>query len=143
VGKFRPGQSGNAKGRPLKTRAWASLLEKYADEYIYLADGEKVFARDLIAKLTIEALYTGRVNFPKILGDKRKPRAFNMTVKDWARFLAKTRSHIEPGPPQIIELGTEDLGEIVKYYLPNNGREQDEDEASDDTDNTPDSTDSE
>ena len=61
---FKPGQSGNPKGRPSKERALTSILEVELGKPITTADGVKVARKRLIAQLMAQIATEGRVTLP-------------------------------------------------------------------------------
>lgn len=121
---FRKGLTVQHPGRPRHVRAWAKLLKAEGREILTLHDGTQTDAQSLIAKLTIMALITGRVDFPRLKGDRRKPRSFVLSGQDWLRFLDKTRDYLDGSVLHAeFEDGEEAEGELVTFYIPDNGRE--------------------
>lgn len=123
--KFKPGQSGNPKGGPRRERAWAELIRKCGKQKVTLADGTEVMGQQLLAELTMQALLTGQIKFPRLKGDRTKGRVLVLAAKDWIRFLKETREHLEPPARQEIDLTTNgekfEPGSVV-VYLPENNR---------------------
>lgn len=118
------GHTNNRRGAPGKERAWATLIRKYGKETYYLADGTEKTAEQIIAELTINALITGRVDFPKLAGERRKVRTLHLRAEDWIRFLNKTREHIEGNLIHgDITSGGEVIHNPVTVYIPDNGRQ--------------------
>ena len=54
---FKPGESGNPKGRPKKGNAWAELIRIKGDEMITLKDGSQMTKREaIIAVAYVDAI---------------------------------------------------------------------------------------
>jgi hypothetical protein len=87
-GQFQPGQSGNPAGRP-KTSVLTELLRKAASKTVATPNG-RVAGKRLIAKMVLEGLTTGKVQFP----DDDKPSIIG--VKDWIDFVKWFYQYLEP-----------------------------------------------
>jgi len=130
MAKYQKGESGNRNGAPPRERAWAALIRKYGVKKVTLYDGTELPAQDIIAQLTIQALITGEIVFPRMQGDPAKRKRLLMRADDWIRFLGKTREHMD-GKIVDVTSGGEQLGDnSVIVYLPDNKRE-DKDETGD------------
>lgn len=123
---FVKGKSGNPKGRPTKSRAWAELIARYGKDPVHLHDGTVIPAQDLIAQMTLEALTTGQVNFRRLKGMKRKPAPMYLGAESWIRFLNQTREHLEGGASLEIDLTSagEAIQQVVQVYMPDNQRQK-------------------
>ena len=54
---FKPGESGNLKGRPKKGNAWAELIRIKVDEMVTLKDGSQITMRDaIITRAYVDAI---------------------------------------------------------------------------------------
>ena len=60
---WKPGQSGNPKGRPPKARALTEILERAGSATIEV-EGKRISGKRLVARLVWEALTTGVLSLP-------------------------------------------------------------------------------
>jgi hypothetical protein len=93
------GQSGNPSGRP-RSSALADLLRKAANKTVSTNKG-RVAGKRLIAKMVLEGLTTGQVQFQ----NDEKPSVIG--VKDWIDFVKWFYQYLEP-PVQKIAPTTPD-----------------------------------
>lgn len=105
---FKPGQSGNLKGRPPKSRALSDMLDAALSKTIDTDEG-KVNGKRLVARLVIEGITTGKVKFP---GDKT---ASTLGMKDWIEFVKWAYQYLDP-PINKQELTGKD-GEQLKVLV--------------------------
>lgn len=103
--KWNPGQSGNPKGRPVKDRTFAHLLER---ELAHKFNG--VPKKKLWLTLLADALATGRIKFPE---DEKQSV---ISLETWASLSFKTLAHLEP-PPKEIELKSDEPIELIVKYV--------------------------
>lgn len=61
---FKPGQSGNPKGRPPNTRALTAILSTELNKTEQLPDGHRVARKRLIARMIAELAATGQTTLP-------------------------------------------------------------------------------
>lgn len=88
---FKKGESGNAKGRPLKNRALTDILEKAGStKKVY---GQDIAPKRIVAELLWQAAATGEVTFP---GDTD---ATPLDIEDWFGVVKFIYQHID-GPPK-------------------------------------------
>lgn len=75
-GQFKPGNSGNPRGRPPKERALTSILEAELNKTVTSADGVRVARKRLIASLMAQIATEGRVTMPDgrelVVGDLKE-----------------------------------------------------------------------
>ena len=107
-GMFKPGQSGNPKGRPPKERALTDLLSKQGAKTILDVDGKKRSQNRVLARLLWELATTGIVTLPN--GQEVVAEDFGDMMKVWM-FIYR---HIDGPPPAALDVTT--LGQAIKGY---------------------------
>lgn len=93
------GRTNNPNGRPPKSRALTTLLERALSKTVEV-NGKRVSGKRLLAFHVAEVLTTGRLTFP---GDTE---ASVVSVKDWLEFTRWAYQYLEP-PVQRSELAVE------------------------------------
>jgi hypothetical protein len=102
---WKPGQSGNPKGRPPKSRALTDLLEKAGSTTRADVDGVKRNRKRILARMLWEFVTTGQAAFP----DGQVVKADDSD--DWLAAVRFLYSQIDGPPPKEIDLqGDLDLG---------------------------------
>lgn len=122
-GMFKPGQSGNPKGRPPKKRALTDLLQKRGSRTLLDVDGKKRSANRILARLVWELATTGVVVLPN--GQEVAAENFDDMMKVW-KFIYH---HID-GPP-LKDVDITSGGQPVKGYAVFSPEDWDEDGNSD------------
>lgn len=87
---YKPGQSGNPNGRPIKSRALTDLLSSALNKVVDTADGKRTARKRIIAENVAQAVSLGRVQMPN--GDN-----LELSPKDWMEFTKWLYNHID-GP---------------------------------------------
>lgn len=96
---WKPGQSGNLKGRPPKERALAHLLQQAGEKLT--EDGRPNKA--VMAEQIWEALTKGYVEFLDGSGTRR----LNLNTNDWLAMVKFVCGHVEGPPRQELDVTSE------------------------------------
>lgn len=91
--QFRPGQSGNPKGRPPKNRALTEILSVAGAKSLKV-DGKSIAGRRLVAQLAWEMVTTGAITFPGSEGSRW------VSTEDWLAAVKWLYGQID-GPPKL------------------------------------------
>lgn len=100
MGQFKPGQSGNPKGRPKRGRALTEILANA---------GGKGKSKQLAALLW-QFVTEGKVK----LGDKEYRAA---DLAEWLQAVKFIYQHIDGGAPQAVELSGPEGGDIPVAWI--------------------------
>ena len=106
---WKPGQSGNPKGRPPKNRALTDLLAKAGSKTLEDVDGKKRNSKRILARLMWEFVINGSARFPD---------GTVVAAKDSDDWLAAAKfiyQHIDGPPPKEIDLTSG--GQPIKTYI--------------------------
>jgi hypothetical protein len=107
---FKAGQSGNPGGRPPKHRALSDMLTRTLGKAILTPSGS-ISGKRVLAKLVVQALTEGQVQFPQ----DDKPS--QVGVKDWMEFVKWFYQYVEPAPVKNEHTGEDGspLKVLVEY----------------------------
>jgi hypothetical protein len=110
---WQPGQSGNPKGRPPKSRALTEILQRAATETIEVPGQKKKRARQqLVAEHVWTALATGRITFPD-------GKVLELQTVDEFMHLAKfVYGHIDGPPKMAVDVTTNGAPLAPAVFLP-------------------------
>jgi len=106
------GTVNNPNGRPPKSRALTTLLEKTGNKTVLLKDGRRVSGKRLLARSLWEGLTTGIITFPD--GSK-----FELDPGDWMALSQFVYKHIDGPPPADFHLSGADGGAIILKWSDN------------------------
>lgn len=102
---FKPGQSGNPKGRP-KTRVLSERLRAAASKTIEV-DGKPCAGSIVAARIAWEAITKGKVRFPDDTDETI------LSFDQWLALMKFVYSQTEGAPPAALEVSGPDSGPIV------------------------------
>ena len=109
-GTWKPGQSGNPKGRPPKNRALTELLEAAGEKTIQYNGGKYKTARKrIIADLAWSLATTGEAELP---GGKK----LKLDPKDWMSLVKWIYQHIDGAPRSEVDLQTDGSMKVIVEY---------------------------
>jgi hypothetical protein len=91
-----PGQSGNPKGRPKKTRALTEILEKAGATMVDMPDGSRTSARRIVARAVWDLATTGEATLPN------GTHFFAGKAEDWLPVVKFIFAQLDGPPPQQI-----------------------------------------
>jgi hypothetical protein len=111
-GRWKPGQSGNPKGRPAKGRALTEMLRLKGDDLVTIG-GEQLTGQEALAKAVWEFVLTGEV---WLAGKRLEARG----VMDWAYVVKWLYNHVEPvalidtdvEPEVVVRVVREEVNEL-------------------------------
>ena len=91
--EWKPGETGNPKGRPKKGRTWTDLLDKAGRRMLDLPDGSRLSAKRLIARYLIDLALAGETTLVTGVGIKVAD------TEDWFNVIKFLYAQID-GPPK-------------------------------------------
>jgi hypothetical protein len=126
--EWKPGQSGNPKGRPRKKHTLTEILQLSGEQVITVGD-EVITAKEVLAKAVWQFVTTGEV----WLSGKRLEA---VNVSEWANVVKWLYSHAEPTslreaeeePELIVRVIREDREPLPLDSSPGNNAEEEESE---------------
>ena len=92
---FKPGQSGNPKGRPPKGRALTEILERRGNKTVPDIDGRNHGGKYIVARALWELATTGRTS----LKDGDEVRELSVGAKGWFEIVKWMYAQVD-GPPK-------------------------------------------
>jgi hypothetical protein len=106
---FKPGQSGNPKGRPKKGLALTDLLEKELNKTALDIDGRRHQNKRILARVAVEAATTGSVTFVK-LSPTGEPHNVTQRIdpRDWMTWAKYIIDRVDGPPKQRVDVTTDD-----------------------------------
>lgn len=109
-GGWKPGQSGNPKGRPKKNRALTEILARAGSKTAEDCDGKRRSGKRIVARLLWQAATTGVVQFP----DSKETMA--LSLSDWLGIVKFLYGHID-GPPKQALIDMKIDGEAIVFQV--------------------------
>lgn len=103
---WKPGQSGNPKGRPKNARLLSDRLRAAASKTIEV-DGKPIAGSIIAARIAWEAITKGKVKFP----DDTEETI--LSFDQWLGLMKFVYGQTEGAPPTAIEHTGADGGDIV------------------------------
>ena len=104
-GAWKPGQSGNPKGRPKKNQALSAILATAAKKNLYIkVEGivKKITRNELIAEILMESVVTGTVTFPQLYDADEEEleisEPFNLDSSEWLKLIDFYYKRVEGNP---------------------------------------------
>lgn len=98
--RFQPGQSGNPRGRPPKSRALTEILKRAGGRGVTDADGKRRSSRRVMARCLWELAATGRTT---LAGEP--PLALQVDGPgDWFRIVQWLYEHIDGKPVAAMDV---------------------------------------
>lgn len=100
AGQFKPGQSGNPRGRPPKARALANQLEQLLKRKG--ADGRT--GKQAFAEAVISGLTRGYIEFPTSTEQYEKPVRIGLTGQEYISLSRIVLAHLDGPAPTNVDL---------------------------------------
>lgn len=94
---WKPGQSGNPRGRPSKARSLSSILETAGSASIEVG-GKRIASKRLVARLLWEIATTGRCTMPD-------GRTMTAGPGGWLDVVKFVYGQVDGPPPREVNLG--------------------------------------
>jgi hypothetical protein len=104
-GGWKPGESGNPKGRPPKARALTEILERAGSRTVEY-NGKRMAGKRLVAAMLWEMATTGQCELPS-------GRTLVAGMEEWLDVVKYLYAQIDGPPPKDINLGGTGGGPMV------------------------------
>lgn len=102
---WKPGQSGNPRGRPPNERALTKLVERALSKSVDYK-GKRTARKRVMADILAEAATTGKVTFPD--GEE-----LELSGKEWIDFVMKAMDHIDGPARRELDLNVDGSLEVT------------------------------
>jgi hypothetical protein len=104
-GSWRPGESGNPHGRPLKSRALSTLLERADGRRLEGPDGKTRAVREMVARCAWELAGSGRTELASLPGLGLGGRILEVEdVREWLAVVSWLFDRAEGKPKRSAAL---------------------------------------
>lgn len=117
---WKPGQSGNPRGRPPKERTLSRLVERALAARMDVPGEDRRTARKrVMAQLLAQAVSEGKVTFPD-------GRVEEFGAMEWGGFVLRVLRHLEGSAPAQVDLHASEGG-VTFVFRPHAGDDDDDD----------------
>lgn len=96
---WKPGQSGNPRGRPPKTRALTEILKRAGSSTMEY-EGKRISGKRLMAMLLWQVVKTGTVTMPD-------GTVIKADFDDWFSVVKFIYQHVDGPPPKVVDLNAD------------------------------------
>ncbi len=103
---WKPGQSGNPNGRPLKNRALTEILITAGSKTVLDCDGKRRAGKRVLARMVWDIALQGETKLPN-------GNALEVSPNDWIGIVKWIYTQIDGPPKGELELTGKDGGPIV------------------------------
>lgn len=118
---YKPGESGNPKGRPPKGRALTEILARGGSAAVEY-EGKRLSGKRLVARLLWDIAKFGKCILP---GDGK---VIEVDADGWFDVVKFLYAQIDGPPKHDVSLQHSGAVDVIQIYLPDNLREQPSDD---------------
>ena len=117
---WKPGQSGNPKGRPPKGRVLTDVLAKEINKVVTATGGERISGKRLLARAVAEGLLTGKIVLPVGVADESgavKVKVYEVKGDGWIDLLKWLYAQVDGPPKAQLELSGDTKYPLAVVYV--------------------------